>query len=220
MMGVLLLAAPMFSQTANGRISGTVKDQTGGAIAGAAVVVTDLARGLARTLTTDEAGAYLAPNLIPGMYSVRSTFTGFQAWERTNINLGVGGDLAIDVVLQPGAQTQTVTITEQLPMINTTSATLGGSLDSATILDLPLNSRNFKNLLDLRPGTVTNLGNNTTVATSGGSQSVNGLRNDSSQDFRLEGLPALDIYTGQSIIGNQGPRGDGNTVLPPEVIQE
>src|ERR1700674_1935424 len=107
MVCVLALAAPMFSQTSNGRISGTVKDQTGGAIVGAAVTVTDTARGLTRNLTTDEAGAYLAPNLIPGNYTVRTTFAGFQAWERTNIALGVAQDLAIDVVLQPGAQTQT-----------------------------------------------------------------------------------------------------------------
>jgi len=158
LVGVLLLASPMFAQTSNGRISGSVKDQTGGAIVGAAVVVTDTARGLSRNLTSDEAGAYLAPNLLPGNYTVRATFTGFQAWERTNIVVGVGQDLFVDVTLVPGAQTQTVTITEELPLVNTTSSTLGGTLSSETIMDLPLGSRNFKNLLDLRPGTVTNLG--------------------------------------------------------------
>src|SRR3972149_7494650 len=96
MLGMLLLVAPLFSQTATGRISGTAKDQTGGAIVGAAVVVTDVARGLARNLITDEAGAFLAPNLIAGQFTVRATFTGFQAWERTNITLGVGGDVVID----------------------------------------------------------------------------------------------------------------------------
>src|SRR5579862_6318466 len=105
--GVLLLSFPAFSQTANGRISGSVKDQTGGAIVGAAVTVTDTARGLARNLTSDDAGIYSAPNLLPGNYTVRATFTGFQAFERQNIVLEVGADLAIDVVLQPGAQTQT-----------------------------------------------------------------------------------------------------------------
>ena len=216
-MGVLLLAVPMFSQTANGRISGTVKDQTGGAIVGAAVTVTDVARGLARNLTSDEAGAYLAPNLLPGNYTVRATFTGFQAWERTNLVLGVGGDLLVDAVLLPGAQTQTVTITEELPLVNTTSAVLGGTLNSETILDLPLGSRNFKNLLDLRPGTVTNLGND---SGGGGAQAVNGLRNESSNEFLVEGLHGLDPFTGQSLVGNLALRGDGATILPADAIQE
>ena len=159
MMGVLLMAAPMFSQTATGRITGTVKDQTGGSIAGAAVAVTDVARGLTRNLTTDESGSYLAVQLIAGQYTVRATFTGFQAWERTNITLGVGGDVVIDAVLLPGAQTQTVTITEELPLINTTSSALSATLTSQTIADLPVSGRNYAALLDLKPGTVTQLGN-------------------------------------------------------------
>src|ERR1700675_168179 len=71
---MLFFCAPLFSQSANGRISGTVKDQTGGSIVGATVTVTDVARGLARNLTSDDAGAYLATNLIPGTYTVRATF--------------------------------------------------------------------------------------------------------------------------------------------------
>jgi hypothetical protein len=214
---VLSLAAPMFSQTANGRISGTVKDQTGGAIVGAAVVVTDTARGLARNLTTDEAGAYLAPNLIPGNYTVRATFTGFQAFERTNIALGVGQDLFIDVVLQPGAQTQTITITEELPLVNTTSATLGGTLNNQTINDLPISGRNYVNLLELRPGTVLDLGNN---SNGGGSASTNGLRAESSNSYAIEGLSGIDPYTGQSVTNLIGVNGDAATLLPLDAIQE
>src|SRR3990172_10993392 len=155
----VLMAAPMFSQTATGRITGTVRDQTGGSIAGAAVVVTDMARGLTRNLTTDDSGSYLAVQLIAGTYTVRASFTGFQAWERTNILLGVGQEIAIDAILLPGAQTQTVTVTEELPMVNTTSATLGGTLSNETIVDLPLNGRNFTLLLELRPGVILTLGN-------------------------------------------------------------
>ena len=217
MMGVLLLAAPMFSQTANGRISGTVKDQTGGAIVGAAVVVTDVARGLTRNLTTDDAGAYLAPNLLPGNYTVRATFTGFQAWERTNIALGVGGDLFIDVVLQPGAQTTTVTITEELPLVNTTSSTLGGALSNETINDLPISGRNFIMLMDLRPGVVLTLGNDSGGA---GSASVNGLRPENSNEYLVEGLHAMDAYTGQSVMNNIALRGDSTAPLSTDAIQE
>ena len=137
-LGVLLFCSSMFGQTANGRISGTVKDQGGGLIPGAAVTVTDTARGVARNLTTDEAGAYLAPNLLPSTYTVRATFAGFQTWLRENIRLEVGQDLAIDVVLLPGAQTQTVTIIEEVPLVNITSATLEAHLLIASFFGIAL----------------------------------------------------------------------------------
>src|SRR5439155_2788481 len=99
---ILLWCAPIFSQTANGRISGTVKDQSGAVIPGVAVTITDTARGVARNLITAEAGAYLAPNLVPSTYTVRATLPGFQTWLRENVRLEVVQDLAIDVVLAPG----------------------------------------------------------------------------------------------------------------------
>jgi hypothetical protein len=215
MMGVLLLAGPLFSQTATGRIAGTVRDQTGGAIVGAAVVVTDVARGLTRNLTTDEAGAYLAPQLIAGTYTVRVSFTGFQAWERTNIPLGVGGDVVIDAILLPGAQTQTVTITEELPLMNTTSSTLGATLTNETIADLPVSGRNYAALLDLRPGTVTQLGNENG---GGGTTSVNGLRGELSNETTIEGLHGLN--PGGGVSNSPFLRGDSSTMLPTDAIQE
>jgi hypothetical protein len=217
LLGILLVAAPVFSQTATGRISGTVKDQTGGAIAGAAVTVTDVARGLARNLTTDQVGAYLAPNLIAGNYSVRATFAGFQAFERTNIILGVGGDLFIDIILQPGAQTQTVTVTEELPLVNTTSAALGGTLSNETIVDLPLNGRNFTLLLELRPGVILTLGNDSGGT---GAASTNGLRPEQSNEYLLEGLHAMNSFNGQPVMNALALRGDAATLLPVDAIQE
>jgi molybdate transport system substrate-binding protein len=108
---VLMLSLPMFTQTGTGRIGGVVKDQTGAPIAGASVTVTDVARRLTRNLATDESGAYSAPNLLPGTYTVYVASTaGFQAWERTNILLRTGDNLEIDLILQPGAQTPSVTI--------------------------------------------------------------------------------------------------------------
>src|SRR5690349_3883707 len=107
---VMFFCSGAFAQTANGRISGAVKDGTGGLIPGAPVTVTDTARNIARNLTTDEGGAYLAPNLLPGTYTVRVMFPGFQTWLRENVRLEVGQDVVIDVVLSPGAQAETVTI--------------------------------------------------------------------------------------------------------------
>ena len=215
--GVLLLSFPAFSQNANGRIGGAVKDPTGGALVGAAVTVTDVARGLVRNLTTDDAGIYSAPNLLPGNYTVHVTFTGFQAFERQNIVLEVGADLAIDATLQPGAQTQTVTVTEELPLVNSTSSTLGGTIAPALMEELPTSGRNFMNLQQLEPGVVLQLGNN---SDGGGAQYSNGLRTESSNEYLVEGLHEMDPYTGQSIVNLQTVNHDAAGILPVDAIQE
>src|SRR5690349_13706236 len=84
---VLVASIHAFSQANTGRILGTITDQTGGAIAGAAVTITDTERGTTRTLATDESGSYDAPSLIPGTYTVRVEYRGFKSIERQNIVL-------------------------------------------------------------------------------------------------------------------------------------
>src|ERR1700722_352835 len=114
-LGLLLVSVPLFPQANQGTIQGSVYDQSGGAIAAAIVTVIDVARGVSRPLTSDSAGAYVASNLIPGTYTVRSEAKGFQTLERTNILVEVGQTIRVDLVLQPGAQTQTVTVTSDAP---------------------------------------------------------------------------------------------------------
>src|SRR5713101_9997797 len=80
-LGIFLISLPLFSQANAGRILGSVIDQTGGVMAGATVTVTDVQRGISRTLTTDQAGEYAAPNLIPGTYTVRAQAAGFRTVE-------------------------------------------------------------------------------------------------------------------------------------------
>src|ERR1700730_11738434 len=116
-LGLLLFGLPAFSQLNFGRISGGVTDQSGGAIAGAAVTVTDVQRGITRTLTTDEAGEYSAPSVMPGTYTFRADAKGFKATERQNITVQVGQDVRVDLSVQPGEQSQTVTVTESIPVI-------------------------------------------------------------------------------------------------------
>jgi hypothetical protein len=155
---VLVLCVPAFSQGNAGRILGSVFDQSGGTIAGATVTVVDVDRGVNRTLTTDDAGEYNAPNLTPGNYSVRAEAKGFKKLERQNVALEVGKEVRVDLTLQPGAQEQTVTVTEAVPLVETTNATLGGTLDNADIVDMPLNGRDYQNLLALRPGVMNQAG--------------------------------------------------------------
>src|SRR6202049_5067665 len=103
-LGVLLFSFALFAQGNFGRILGTVIDQSGAVIAGATVSVIDTQRGLARTLTTDQAGEYNAPNLIPGTYTVRVEAKGFQTVNRENVLLEVGKEVRVDLTPRPGQQ--------------------------------------------------------------------------------------------------------------------
>src|SRR5580693_8213873 len=98
----LVFCRPLHAQGSAGRISGTVTDQSGGAVVGALVNVTDVDRGITRTLKTDQAGEYVAPDLLPAMYSVHVEAAGFKTVEHRNIQLEVGKDARVDVVLNPG----------------------------------------------------------------------------------------------------------------------
>src|SRR5713226_2270761 len=98
---VFLASIPAFSQGGStGRILGAVTDQTGAVIGGAIVTVTDSQRGTTRRLTTDESGAYNAPELIPGTYVIKVEFPGFKATERQNIGVEVGKEYRVDVTIQ------------------------------------------------------------------------------------------------------------------------
>lgn len=138
---MLLICVPIFSQGNFGRILGAVTDQSGGVVAGATVTVLDVDRGISRALTRDDAGEYNAPNLEPGKYTVRAEAKGFKTVERQNVILEVGKEPRVDLSLQPGEQTQTVTVTESIPLVETTNATMGGTLNNTDIIDLPLNGR-------------------------------------------------------------------------------
>src|SRR5207248_3795590 len=118
------------------------------------VTITDVARGTTRALTTDDAGKYTAPTLLSGTYTVRAEATGFATAEQINVLLEVAQNVRVDLTLSPGQQTQVVTVTEEIPAIDATSATLGGTVSNQSITALPLVTRNFLQLLQLRPGVV------------------------------------------------------------------
>ncbi len=101
---LFLISLPLFSQGNQGTIQGTVFDQTGGAIAGAAVSVIDVARGVTRALTTDAAGEYVAPSLLPGTYTVRAETKGFRTVEHSGVLVEVGKTIRVDLTVQPGEQ--------------------------------------------------------------------------------------------------------------------
>jgi hypothetical protein len=209
---MFLICLPLFSQGNTGRILGSITDQSGGVIGGAIVTVTDISRGISRNLITDESGEYNAPNLTPGPYIVRAEAKGFKAVERQNIVLEVSQDLRVDLQLQPGEMTQTVTVTEALPLVDTTSAELGGTIQNQIIENLPMNGRNFQNLPVLRPGVTIYLGGGAWA------QSTNGMRAHDNV-YLVNGIVNDDPWTGQSTI-NTSLSADAGTLLSVDAIDE
>lgn len=208
-----LISLPLFSQTSQGTIQGGVFDQTGGAVAGATVSVIDVARGVTRTLTTDDAGQYIANGLTPGTFTVRAAAKGFRNVEHSGVLLEVGQTIRVDLVVQPGEQTQTITVTGELPAVDTTDATLGGTVSNQSINELPLNGRNFARLLQLRPGATIAVGTGT------GSTSTNGLPVDKDMQ-RLEGIANINCCQGSSLLNNTYGGGDSSSLIPIDAIQE
>jgi hypothetical protein len=211
----LFLCLPAHSQTL-GQISGIVTDSSGGAVAGATITVTDVGRGIPRAVTTDSAGTYSAPNLIPGMYSVHAVYTGFKAFDRQDIEVGVGGDVHVDVTLQPGEQTQTVTVTGEAPAITTTNAELSATITGQALSDLPIAGHNYVQLLALLPGYLVRQGSAT-----GSTQYSNGLRAEYNI-YVLDGVADQETYFNTVAI-NTGYSAGGPeqaVMLPTDSIQE
>jgi hypothetical protein len=211
--GVFLLCGPAHSQTYTGRILGSVHDKSDAVIIGAQVGITDVQRNLTRSLVTDQAGEFVAPNLLPGIYKVRAEAKGFKTYERQNIQIEVATDVRLDIVLQTGEAREIVIVTEEIPLLNTTSSTLGGTLSNEEINDLPLNGRNYENLIQLRPGVIRYPGGGFSTT------STNGLRAEDNA-YLIDGLFNSEPFSGQSIINGAGIAGDSATILPIDSIQE
>ncbi len=209
----LLTSSAVFAQSNAGRILGSVTDQSGAAVANATVAVTNTQTGVVRNLVTDASGQYVAPDLLPGTYSVHVTLMGFKTVDRQGILLETGRDVRVDVQLSPGEVTQTVEVTGAVPLVDATGVTLGGTLSNETINDLPLNGRNYQNLLSLRPGVQ--------IYPGGGAwtQSTNGIRPED-QNYMVDGLDNNEAFSGQSIINSPRVAGDAITILPIDAIQE
>ena len=129
------------------------------------------------------------------------------------MTIEVATDVRSDFTLQPGQVNEIVTISDQVPLVNTTSATLGGTLSNKEINDLPLNGRNYENLLQLRPGVMRYPGGGFSTTSS------NGLRAEDNSYF-IEGLFNSEPYSGQAIVNGAGIAGDSATILPIDSIQE
>jgi hypothetical protein len=177
----LLFLVTLFSfqllsaQTAGtGALTGTIKDPSGAVVPNATVTLTSLDTGASRTSTTGADGGYKFDLLPTGNYKVRIEAAGFKPVEIPSVAVNVTETEVLDRNLEVGAQTQTVTVEGEVVAIQTTSSALGTVADARTVTELPLNTRNYTNLLAMSTGVAANVSNATTIGKGATNMAVNG----------------------------------------------
>jgi hypothetical protein len=138
----LLLAASLFGQSFQGGIRGLVTDAGGGAVAGAKVSLVDEGTNSTRATLTNESGEYVFSGLVPATYSVSAESPSFKKSERKGVSLGTQQFLTIDMKLEVGQVTESVMVTEEVPVIETANASAGQLIDRQKLIDLPNLGRN------------------------------------------------------------------------------
>lgn len=207
-------------QTFRGTILGTITDSSGAAVPGATVAIKNVDTGLTRTVTTTDDGGYSVPELPIGNYSVTVEKGGFKEGVVSGIRVEVSTEKRADVTLQPGELAQRVEVTgEDLPMVDTTSNTLGGLIDAKVATNLPVNGRDYQKLLFLVPGVTGSPDQITDSPGSFGIFSVNGARGRAN-NFLLDGTDMNDGYRNDPAINEAGVFGTPATILPVEAIAE
>lgn len=155
LVSLLALCLPVFSQTTlgNAALNGTITDGSGAPVVGAAITLTDTARGQIRETQSNEAGRYIFPTIPAGAYALRVSKDGFNSFERTQFSIDVGQLATVDAALQVGQVNTVMTVSgERGIVIETESNTIGTVVDSARVDALPLNGRNFLQLALLSAG--------------------------------------------------------------------
>ncbi|MGH9454461.1 MAG: carboxypeptidase regulatory-like domain-containing protein, partial [Terriglobia bacterium] len=152
--GLAVASSPRhaFAQGATGAINGTIMDASGAVIPGADVVLRNPATGTERTAVSNQAGRYVFPQVIPGSYTLRVTKQGFNTVTENEFSLYVNQTSTHDIALAIGTATQHVTVTASATHLEASTAELGTAINQSEVNDLPLNGRNFTQLLDLTPG--------------------------------------------------------------------
>src|SRR3989442_6499178 len=195
----------VFAQISTATMSGMVRDGTGGVIPRVTVTLKHTESGLTRTVTTTENGGYRMPSLPVGPYEVTGEKLGFKQQVRRGVNLVVGQEAVIDVTLEVGAAAEQVTVTEEAPLVNTTTSSTSGLITEQQVKELPLNGRSFDNLITLNVG-ISNATSNTLDSGAWNMFSVSGKRPETNR-YTINGVDWVGgSATGQFITPNGASR--------------
>ena len=163
------LAAPIHAQVLYGSIVGNVSDPQGSFVPGVTITATNTGTGAKAETVTDQTGAYTLRNLLPGVYDVSATLTGFREHQEKSINVTAGNPVRVNVALAIGALSEVVQVTSEKTLLQTDKADLHTELGSQEITNLPLNVyRNYQALMNLVPGATPFQEQNATIDTPAG----------------------------------------------------
>ncbi len=179
------------AQSTYSAIQGVVADDQGGVLPGVTVTITNTATGLARSAVTNERGSYRIANLPPGPYDVRAELTGFAGRERRNVELTMGTEISIDLRLGLAGLQETLTVSGQTPLVETTQKSIETNVLPQEVDSLPLKTRNFTDLALLAPG----VGVDTTSANSNTDSISFGGFDERYKSTWLEGVDINDDVT-------------------------
>ncbi len=217
---MLVLPLAAVAQITTATIVGTVTDSSGAVLAGAQVTTRNVDTGLSRTAPSGEGGTYRLEFLPVGSYLLEVTASGFKKASRSDIVLQVNDTARVDVSLTIGDLTETVTVSEAPPAINTSTSEIGRTIESSEIASLPLVDRNVYSLLDLTPGVQSNSGGAAT-APSGSNPLVLGYPEQRTFiNGGVDGGSGSVNYYLDGGVNMTGLRNTGNILPNPDAIQE
>ncbi len=207
---LLLLFAtfPLLAQTFRGGLSGTINDDAGAVIPGASVRVISKATGATRNAETGKNGEFVIPEMPLGFYTVEVGKQGFQTTRINDVEVVVSTNTAVNLQLRVAAVTETVEISaDTVVRIDTASTALTGIIGPKQVQDLPLNGRDFRQMIQLTPGVA------------GTSTSINGSRTRGN-NYQIDGADNNDAFQNASAVNQGGVSGIAGTLLPIEAIDQ
>lgn len=216
---VFATASLVWGQVVGSSLSGTVTDETGTGLPGAAVSIKNLETGAERKLVTDDSGRYSAPSIAIGRYQVAASKEGFTSQVKTGIDLVVGQSAVVELTLPLGELKQIVTVEEAQATVSLSTQPISGLVSERQVKDLPLNGRSYDQLVTLNPGIVNYTGQRsggigTSNSSVGNMFAISGRRPQENL-FLLNGVE----FTGASVINNT-PGGTSGQLLGVDAVRE
>ncbi len=204
---LLLICASMFAQTFRGDLAGVVTDATGAALAGAAVKVESPSTGLTRSAVTGRNGAFLVAELPVGLYEMTVAMPGFEQRKVRGIEISVAKTTNVPVQLGVAAQQTQVEVSASSASIETSTSSLVALVDSKSVQEMPMNGRDFTQMVKLAPG----------VTPSGAS--INGMRTNG-KNFQIDGADNNDAYSNAVAVNQGGVSGIAGALVPIEALDQ
>lgn len=222
---ILFFAGNLYAQSVNASLTGRVTDSSNAIVQGAKVTVNNTETNVRYDRATNDTGNYYFPDLPPGIYSIQVEMPGFKTTRQVGVILHVQDAVELDFELKPGNVSETVTVSGETPLVNTTDATVSSVIERNFIENIPLNGRSFQSLIDLTPGMTTTK----TSVNSPGQFSANGQRTDANY-FTIDGVSAnIGVSAGGSLaLGETGggalpafsSTGGTNNLVSVDALQE